>query len=112
MVLQSWDLLLGPRLDLTRDQTRKMCLIIFIILEFLGEQVQDEGEGGRVEIKKLDEGKHQLIIHKAQMGDMGTVSAKTPSNKGNQILESKSAFTVIKGEEAPRMGDVAPVTGM
>lgn len=48
------------------------------------------------------------------MGDNGTVSAKTPSNKGDEILESKSAFTVTKGEEAPKMGEVIPnpVTGV
>jgi len=77
-----------------------------------GEQVYDQGEGGRVEIKDLGEGKRQLIINKAEMPDNGTVSAKTPSNKGDQVIESKSAFTVIKGEEAPKMGDVAPVTGV
>merc|ERR1712214_21075 len=64
-----------------------------------GEQVYDQGEGGRVEIKDLGEGKRQLIINKAEMPDNGTVSAKTPSNKGDQVIESKSAFTVIKGEE-------------
>jgi len=71
-------------------------------------------DGTRVEVKDLGEGKHQLIINKAQMGDMGTVSAKTPSNRGDEILESKSAFTVIKGEEAPKIGDVVPnpVTGV
>ena len=61
-----------------------------------GEQVYDQGEGGRVEIKDLGEGKRQLIINKAEMPDNGTVSAKTPSNKGDQVIESKSAFTVIK----------------
>lgn len=75
-----------------------------------GEQVVPDGD--RLEVKDLGEGKHQLIINKAQMGDMGTVSAKTPSNKGDEMLESKSAFTVIKGEEAPRIGDVGPVTGV
>jgi len=66
---------------------------------------------GRIETKDLGEGKHQLIINKAQMGDMGTVSCKTPSNRGDEIIESKSAFTVIKGEDAPKIGDVGPVTG-
>jgi len=75
-----------------------------------GEQILPDPP--RVEILNLGEGKHQLVIHKAEMGDMGTVSAKTPSNKGDEMLESKSAFTVIKGEEAPKIGDVAPVTGI
>ena len=61
-----------------------------------GEQVYDQGEGGRVEIKDLGDGKRQLIINKAEMPDMGTVSAKTPTNKGDAVIESKSAFTVIK----------------
>jgi hypothetical protein len=74
-----------------------------------GEQILPDPP--RVEILNLGEGKHQLVIHKAEMGDMGTISAKTPSNKGDEELESKSAFTVIKGEEAPKIGDVAPVTG-
>ena len=52
---------------------------------------------GRVEVKNLGEGKHQLIINKAKMGDAGTVSAKTPSNVGDEIIESKSNFTVVKG---------------
>jgi len=67
---------------------------------------------GRIEVKDLGEGKHQLIINHAKMEDMGTVSCKTPSNRGDEVLESKSAFTVIKGEDAPKIGDVAPVTGV
>merc|ERR1719381_361772 len=66
---------------------------------------------GRVEVKNLGDGKHQLIINKAEMGDAGTVTCKTPSNKGDEILESKSNFNVIKGEEAPVMGDCGPVVG-
>ena len=46
------------------------------------------------------------------MEDMGNVVAKTPSNKGDEVIESKSAFTVVKGEEAPKIGDVAPVSGV
>merc|ERR1719422_2191458 len=75
-----------------------------------GEPIVPDGK--RIEVVNLGEGKHQLIIHKAAMSDMGTVSAQTPSNKGDEMLESKSAFTVIKGEEAPKIGDVAPVTGI
>merc|ERR1719239_92464 len=65
----------------------------------------------RFEVKNLGDGKHQLIIKPVKMGDAGTVSCKTPSNKGDEILESKSSFNVIKGEEAPVMGDCGPVTG-
>jgi hypothetical protein len=67
---------------------------------------------GRCEVKDLGDGKRQLIINKAQMGDAGTVTCKTPSNKGDEILETKSNFSVIKGEEAPVMGDCGPVTGV
>lgn len=81
-----------------------------VTFEVNGEEVVPDGE--HYETKDLGEGKHQLIIKKTKMSDMGTVSAKTPSNKGDEMLESKSAFTVIKGEEAPRMGDCGPVTGV
>ena len=46
------------------------------------------------------------------MDDAGTITAKTPSNRGDEIVESKSNFTVIKGEEPPVIGEVAPVTGV
>ena len=42
----------------------------------------------------------------------GTVTAKTPSNRGDEVVESKSNFTVVKGEEAPKMGDCGPVSGV
>lgn len=29
-----------------------------------------------------------------------------------QVVESKSNFTVIKGESAPKIGDIGPVTGV
>ncbi|QQP35500.1 Uncharacterized protein FKW44_023747, partial [Caligus rogercresseyi] len=76
-----------------------------------GDNVKDI-PGARVETKDLGDGKHQLIINKADMKDNGTVTCKIPSNRGDEILESKSAFTVVKGEEAPRIGDVGPVTGV
>ena len=69
-----------------------------------GEDVVPDGE--RVEVKDLGDGKHQLVIHNAKMEDMGNVVAKTPSNKGDEVVESKSAFTVVKGEEAPKMEHV------
>merc|ERR1712121_14644 len=53
----------------------------------------------RFEVKDLGDGKHQLIINNVKMGDAGTVTCKTPSNKGDEILESKSNFNVIKGEK-------------
>ncbi len=51
------------------------------------------------------------MINKADMDDAGAITAKTPSNRGDEVIESKSNFTVAKGEEAPVMADVAPVTG-
>jgi len=75
-----------------------------------GEQVVPDGEN--YDVKDLGEGKRQLIIKKAKMSDMGNVVAKTPSNKGDEVLESKSQFKVAKGEEPPKMGDVGPVEGV
>merc|ERR1712226_1285512 len=75
-----------------------------------GEEIIPDGE--RIETKDLGEGKHQLIIHKAKMEDMGNVTAMTPSNRGDEVVESKSAFTVVKGEEAPKLGDCGPVSGV
>lgn len=75
-----------------------------------GEKIVADGK--RVEVINLGDGKHQLVINKAEMGDNGTITAKTPSNRGDEVIESKSQFTVIKGEEAPEMGDVGPVTGI
>ncbi len=46
------------------------------------------------------------------MEDAGNIVAKTPTNRGDEVAESKSNFTVAKGEEAPVMGDVGPVTGV
>ena len=44
----------------------------------------------RVEVKDLGEGKRQLIINKALMGDNGTVTAKTPSNRGNEVRRGQT----------------------
>jgi len=66
----------------------------------------------RCEYVNLGEGKHQLIMHHIKMEDMGTVEAKTPSNRGDQMLTSSTAFDVTKGEEAPEIGETGPVTGV
>ena len=64
------------------------------------------GKGdSRCEYVNLGEGKHQLIIHSIRMEDMGLVEAKTPSNRGETLLTSATAFDVAKGEEAPEIGD-------
>ena len=57
-----------------------------------GETVVPDGEN--YEVKDLGEGKRQLIIKKVKMSDMGNVVAKTPSNRGDEIIESKSQFKV------------------
>jgi len=75
-----------------------------------GEEVVPDGEN--FEVKDLGEGKRQLVIHKAKMADMGAVVAKTPTNRGDEVIESKSSFKVVKGEEAPKIGDVDNVTGV
>ena len=51
---------------------------------------------GRIETKDLGEGKHQLIINKAQMGDMGTVSCKTPSNRGDEIIGTALLLSISR----------------
>merc|ERR1719397_797649 len=86
-------------------------------------------DGKRIQI--VTEGKkRKLIIKDCKIDDTANITVKvpgdessaplkvahhngfkTPSNKGDEILESKSSFNVIKGEEAPVMGDCGPVTG-
>ena len=58
----------------------------------------------RCEYVNLGEGKHQLIVHSVSMADMGLVEVKTPSNRGDNLLTSATAFDVAKGEEAPEIG--------
>ena len=81
-------------------------------VEFCINGVPVDTSDGRCEVKDLGDGKHQLIIHNAKMEDMGNVTCKTPSNKGDEMLESKSNFTVVKGEDAPVMGYCGPVSGV
>ena len=38
------------------------------------------------------------------MEDLGVVECKTPSNRGDQLLLTSTAFDVTKGEEAPEIG--------
>ena len=75
-----------------------------------GKKVSKTDE--RCEYVNLGEGKHQLIIHHIKMEDLGTIEAKTPSNRGDQMLTSSTAFDVTKGEEAPEIGATGPVTGV
>ena len=75
-----------------------------------GKKVSKTDE--RCEYVNLGEGKHQLIIHHINMEDLGTIEAKTPSNRGDQVLTSSTAFDVTKGEEAPEIGATGPVTGI
>lgn len=44
-----------------------------------GKKVSKSDE--RCEYVNLGEGKHQLIIHHIKMEDLGTIEAKTPSNR-------------------------------
>ena len=70
-----------------------------------GKKVVDEGDG-RVEVKNLGNGKHQLIVHSIKMSD-GPIEARTPSNRGDEIVSS-CKMNLIKGEEGPEMGDLLP----
>ena len=55
----------------------------------------------RCEVSNLGGGKHTLRINKTEMGDLGTLEARTPSNRGDDVSCSCS-FNVEKGEEDPR----------
>lgn len=66
----------------------------------------------RVEIKKLEDGKHQIVINKIKMGDEGSIEARTPSNYGDEMISCSCNFNVAKGETAPTIGKVPPVTGV
>ena len=52
-----------------------------------------------------------LHIHNCKMSDVGSLEARTPSNRGDDILCS-CQLAIEKGEEAPEMGDCGPVTGI
>ena len=41
--------------------------------------------------------------------DEGLLSCKTPTNKGNEVIECKCIFNVTEGESAPIIGRVEPV---
>ena len=67
--------------------------------------------------KKLDEdsaryehtnrkGAHTFIIKKLELGDAGTVEARTPLNKGEKTLISSTTLDVMMGERKPTIGKV------
>ncbi|XP_059094392.1 twitchin-like [Tigriopus californicus] len=70
------------------------------------------GNDSRVEIKKLEKGRHQLIVNKISMLDDGVIEARTPSNYGDEMLSTTCTFHVAKGEERPEIGRVGPVVGV
>lgn len=51
-------------------------------------------------------GKHQLVIKHLEMTDAGTVEARTPRNKNEQILSSSTTLDVMMGERAPELAKV------
>ena len=71
-----------------------------------GKKVVDDGDG-RIEVKNLGNGKHQLTVHHLKMSDGPTIEARTPSNRGDEIVSS-CKMNLIKGEEGPEMGDLLP----
>ena len=60
-----------------------------------------------MEIKDLGGGKHQLVIHNLKMTDGPTIEAKTPSNRGDDLI-STCKLDLAKGEDAPELGDLIP----
>lgn len=65
-----------------------------------------------MEVKKLGNGRHQLVVHKINLSDNGTIEARTPSNFGDEMISTQCDFGVAKGETAPEIGDTGPVTGI
>ena len=53
-------------------------------------------------------GDHQLIINPVMIGD-NVIVAKTPTNRGNGTVESRSNLTVMAAEKAPVIGIVSPM---
>ena len=66
-----------------------------------------EGADDRVEVKHLGNGKHQLVIHNLKMSDGPTIEARTPSNRGDELV-SACKMNLLKGEDAPELGDLLP----
>jgi len=66
----------------------------------------------RCEYVNLGEGKHQLILHDIKMEDMGSIEARTPSNRGEEMLTTSTEFEVAMGEHAPEVGECGNVTGV
>lgn len=65
-----------------------------------------------IEVKHLGDGKHQLVMSYIQMSYNGAIEARTPTNRGNDMATCQCNFDVIKGEEAPQIGDCGDVTGI
>ena len=74
---------------------------------YVGGKKVVKGADDRLEIKNLGGGKHQLTVHNLKMTDGPTIEARTPSNRGDEIL-STCKMNLIKGEDAPVLGDVLP----
>ncbi len=90
----------------------------------------------RVEVKKGENGKHQLILHNIVLADSGIIEARlilgtcilqqaniaseflccavfrTPSNYGDEMISCTCSFNVAKGEEKPQMEPVGLVNGV
>jgi len=65
----------------------------------------------RCEVKNMGNGLWNLTVNNCKMSDLGTLEARTPSNRGDEVV-STCTFEVEKGEEAPELGDCGPVTGI
>lgn len=81
-------------------------------VDFYMKGVKVSKNDSRCEYVNLGEGKHQLIIHRIKMEDLGLVECRTPSNRGNTMLTTSTSFDVAKGEEAPEIGSTGPVNGV
>ena len=83
-------------------------------VDFFMNGVKVSKDDPRCEYTNLGEGRHQLVVHNIKMEDGGSIEARTPSNRGEEMLTCSTTFDVAKGETAPKVGfpNPDPVTGI
>ena len=69
-----------------------------------GEEIDQNDK--RFEQTVTGPGKHQLVIKFLEMTDAGTIEARTPLNKNDQVLSSSTTLDVMMGERAPELAKV------
>merc|ERR1712050_391974 len=77
---------------------------------FLLNKFPIDTNDGRFQQDDLGDGRHRLTITKVSKLDEGVLSCRTPTNRGEEMLECKCIFNVTEGESPPLIGKVEPVT--